>query len=238
MRDRGLIVVPVYNEARSVDGVRARLERRDPGSDVVFINDGSRDDCGRRLEAAGCNVIHHPLNLGYLEALRTGLEYALARDYAFVAFFDGDGQHRIEDLNALVEHHRAHAEDDLLIGSRYLGGQQAVSRLRHLVGQSYASLVRLATGQSVYDVTSGMKLLNRRAMEAMHSLVLEDGHAEFLAFMARLGFRIRELPIQVEPRRQGTSMYRLSKMILYGLKTSFLLVLALLTHWESRRVKP
>jgi len=232
--DRGLIIIPMYNEAGSIERVRARLEQRDPACDVVFINDGSRDGCGKLLEAAGCNVIHHPINLGYLEALRSGLEYGLANGYGFVAFFDGDGQHRIEDLNQLVQHHRAHPEDDLLIGSRYLGGQRAASGLRHLVGQTYALFVRLATRQTIYDVTSGLKLLNHRAAETMRGLVLEDGHAEFLVFMSRSGCRIRELPIQVEARRQGTSMYHLSKMILYTLRTSFLVVLALLTGSSKR----
>jgi glycosyltransferase involved in cell wall biosynthesis len=227
--------VPIYNEAGSVDRVQARLKQRDPVCDVVFIVDGSSDDCGARLEALGGNVVRHPMNLGYLDALRTGLEFALLRGYEFVVFFDGDGQHRIEDLNKLVDHHRLHPEDDLLIGSRYLGGQQAASRMRHLVGRVYSLLVRLATGQTIHDVTSGLKLLNRRAMETMHGLVLEDGHAEFLVFMARAGCRVRELSIQVEPRREGSSMYHVPKMVLYTVKTSYLLLLARVTHGPARR---
>jgi len=234
MLDRGLVIVPMYNEAGSIERVQARLSQRDPRCDVVFIDDGSRDGCGRLLAEAGCDVIRHPMNLGYLEALRSGLEYALARGYGFLMFFDGDGQHRIEDLNNLVAHHAAHPEDDLLIGSRYLGGQQAASTLRHLVSQTYARLVRVATGQPIHDVTSGLKLLNRRAAETMQSLVLEDGHAEFLVFMARAGCRIRELPIQVEARQEGSSMYHVPKMILYTLRTSFLLFLALLTGSAKR----
>ena len=165
-------------KADSIAVVRAQLARCAPDCDVLFIDDGSLDGSGALLEAAGCDVVHHLVNLGYLEALRTGLAVALAEGYEFVVFFDGDGQHRIEDLNKLVEHHRAIPQDDVLIGSRYLGGQRAGSWLRHLVGQSYAFGVRLAIGQTIYDVTSGLKLLNRRAIEIMNGLVLEDGHAE------------------------------------------------------------
>ncbi len=235
---RGLVIVPLYNEAGSIAEVRLQLQRRDPSCDVLFINDGSLDESGRLLETAGREVIHHPVNLGYVEALLTGLALALNENYEFVVFFDGDGQHRVEDLNRLVEHHRIHPQDDLVIGSRYLSGQQAGSWVRHLVGQSYALGVRLATGYAINDVTSGLKLLNRRAMEIMRGLVLEDGHAEFLVFMARSGCRIRELPIQVEPRQQGASMYRFSKMLLYPLKTSFLLLLALLTRRSAARWYP
>ena len=67
-------------------------------------------------------------------------------------------------------------------------------------------------------------------MAIMNGLVLEDGHAELLVFLARSGCRLRELPIHVEPRRQGVSMYRFSKLLFYPLKTSFLLLLALLTR--------
>ena len=229
-----LIIVPVHNEKDNIESVSAQLEGRDPSCDVVYVNDGSEDESGRMLEALGVNVIHHPVNLGYLETLRTGLVFALKKGYDFVAFFDGDGQHRVKDLNLLVEHHRDHPEDEVLVGSRYLSGQQAGSWLRYAVGRAFAMGVRLATSQTVNDVTSGLKLLNRRAITVMQDTVLEDGHAEFFVFMARAGCRIRELPIQVEGRQHGSSMYRFSKVLVYPFKTAFLLVLAMLPRAPSR----
>ena len=112
----------------------------------------------------------------------------------------------MEDLNRLVVYHRVNLGSDVIVGSRYLGDQHAATWLRHIVGQAYALCVRLATSQTVYDVTSGLKLLNRRAMKVMQNLILEDGHAEFFVFMARAGCIISEVPIQVEERKQGTSM--------------------------------
>lgn len=225
---RGLVVVPVYNEGESVGRVSQRLRECDPICDVLYVNDGSRDASGPLLEGLGCDVIHHPINLGYIEALRTGTAVALAEGYEFVLFFDGDGQHRVEDLNALVHHHRAHADDDVLIGFRYLSGERAATLLRHLAGQSFAWMARLATWRAIHDVTCGLKLLNRRAMEILTRTVLEDGHAEFVAFMGRAGCRIRELPIHVEPRTEGVSMYRFPKVVTYPLKTFFLLFLSFL----------
>jgi glycosyltransferase involved in cell wall biosynthesis len=227
-RDLGLVVVPVHDEGASIAAVASRLADRNPCCDLLFVDDGSRDRSGYILESAGYDVVHHPVNLGYLETLRTGLAIALDRGYGFVVFFDGDGQHRIDDLNKLVDHHGAHAEDDLLIGSRYLSGQRAAGPIRHAVSRIHAALVHLVTGQRIYDVTSGLKLLNRHAAEVMDGLVLEDGHAEFLVFMARSGCRIRELPILVEPRHDGATMYGFSKALMYALRTSFLLLLAAL----------
>jgi glycosyltransferase involved in cell wall biosynthesis len=235
-RNRGLVVVPVYNEENSLDHVVRQVMQRDLRSDALFINDGSTDGSAARLESLGCDIVNHVVNLGYQEALRTGLEHAWAEGYGFVAFFDGDGQHRVEDLNRLIEHHYANPSDDLLIGSRYQSGERAASMLRHIVSQSYAWCVRLTTRQDVHDVTCGLKLLNRSAMQVMRGLVLEDGHAEFFVFMGRAGIRMRELPIHVEKRRTGVSMYRLPKMLLYPLKTSFLMVLAMLSRTSSRGV--
>jgi glycosyltransferase involved in cell wall biosynthesis len=233
-RDLGLVVVPVHNEGAAIAEVASRLVDRSPCCDLLFVDDGSRDRSRDILGSAGYDVVHHPVNLGYLEALRTGLAIALDRGYGFVVFFDGDGQHRIEDLNRLVSYHEVHHEDDLLIGSRYLSGQRAAGPIRHLVSRIHATLVHLVTGQRIYDVTSGLKLLNRHAAEVMDGLVLEDGHAEFLVFMARSGCRIRELPITVEPRRDGSTMYGLPKAVMYALRTSFLLLLAALSSRPAR----
>ena len=98
-RDLGLVVVPVHDEGASIAAVASRLADRNPCCDLLFVDDGSRDRSGYILESAGYDVVHHPVNLGYLETLRTGLAIALDRGYGFVVFFDGDGQHRIDDLN-------------------------------------------------------------------------------------------------------------------------------------------
>lgn len=219
-------MVPVYNEERSIAKVVEQLKGRPSDCDVLYVNDGSKDRSGGILESLGCDVLHHPINLGYVEALRSGLAVALAQDYAGVVFFDADGQHRIEDLCSLVAYGREHPEVDVIIGSRYLAGQRAASPLRDLVARTYSVLTAILTGHRVKDVTSGLKFLSRRACKAMYGFVLEDGHAELIIYMCKHGLTIKELPIQVRSRESGSSMYRFSKLFLYPLRTTLLLLVA------------
>jgi len=134
LRGKGLIIVPIYNEERSLQNVHEELSKRTSECEVIFVNDGSRDGTRTLLNSLRCRTIHHPINLGYLEAIRTGINVAIGEGYEFCVFFDGDGQHRIEDLDSLVQHHFEFPEFDVLVGSRYLSGQQAANFLRHIVG--------------------------------------------------------------------------------------------------------
>jgi glycosyltransferase involved in cell wall biosynthesis len=117
---RGLVVVPVYNEAANLDAVVARLKRRIPLSNLLFVDDGSTDGSREILRREGVRYLQHPINLGYEEALRTGMREVMLGDYEYVVYFDADGQHQIDDLDRIIR--RFEREDiDVIQGSRHLG---------------------------------------------------------------------------------------------------------------------
>src|SRR5437868_303373 len=98
----GLVVVPVHNEAGNLERVIADLRARIPRRNLLFIDDGSTDASSDILRRSGSIYLRHPVNLGYEETLRTGMRHALANGFSHVAFFDGDGQHRVEDLERIL----------------------------------------------------------------------------------------------------------------------------------------
>ena len=86
------IVVPAFNEAGMIGEVIADL--RSVFSNVVCVDDGSRDDTGEVALRAGAHLVRHPVNLGQGAAIQTGVEYARRQPGAQVfATFDADGQH-------------------------------------------------------------------------------------------------------------------------------------------------
>jgi len=239
MRDKGkqsgLIVVPVYNEEAVLIRVIEILKGKPEDCSVLFINDGSLDKTGLILDQLGCWSINHPINLGYVEALYTGVEVALNQEYDFVVFFDGDGQHRIKDLDKVIKCYQNNkSEVDVIVGSR-IGG--AASPARRFLSKLFFLSIRFISGLSVCDVTSGMKLFSRKAMRAFKEALLEDGHAELLVYFSLMGIRIKEVPIRVEQRKSGRSMYHFQKMILYPLRTFYLIFGALLHKLIQGKLK-
>jgi len=215
---KGLIAVPVYNEVDNLSRVIAALRARFSPKDLLIIDDGSTDGTHRILVEAGVPYMRHPVNLGYEEALRTGMVHALNEGYEFVVFFDGDGQHRVEDLEKII---RAFDQDpcDLIVGSRYKCQAAHRPSVRSLITKLFSGLTSTLAGTRITDVTCGLKLISRDFIPVALQLPTEDMHAEFIVALSFCGARIREEDIIILPRTEGESMYGLSKAFLYPLKT-------------------
>ncbi len=216
----GLVAIPAYNEVPNLPIVFEMLERGGlPRENVLFIDDGSSDGSHASIEAAGFRYLRHPINLGYEEALRTGMGEVMRAGLDYVVFFDSDGQHRVEDLLGIIAAHEAEGYD-LVIGSRYAAGNhQGGSLLRALGTRFFSVLTTLLSGTRITDVTCGLKLISRRFIPIAMKLPTEDMHAELIVGLARCGARVHEHEITVLPREAGDSMYHLSKAILYPAKT-------------------
>ena len=82
-RQPGLwVVVPAYDEARTIETVVRALREHAPR--VVVVDDGSSDATGDLAFAAGATVLRHSVNLGQGAALQTGIDYALSRNASYV----------------------------------------------------------------------------------------------------------------------------------------------------------
>jgi glycosyltransferase involved in cell wall biosynthesis len=227
----GLVIVPTYNEADELDSLLARI-REHVGGDVLVVNDGSSDRTRELLERAGADVLSHPINLGYAEALKSGIGVALQRGCDYCVFLDADGQHDPAEIGRLVESLHTNAAD-LVLGSRFCrptGYESTAARRAGMV--VFAKLASWFTRQRITDPTSGFKVLSRRAMEATAGKVFGDLHAELLVYLSALGFKIVEEPIQVAPRRRGRSMYGWFGLLIYTPKT----LLAMLIAWLEARL--
>ena len=114
LKERILIVVPAFNEARSLPKLIASLRRECPGCDVVIIDDGSSDGTSA-VAGRIARVVTLPCNLGIGGAVQTGLQIAYLEDYDFAMQVDGDGQHPPQEISKLIRGHPR-------IDRRYGGG--------------------------------------------------------------------------------------------------------------------
>lgn len=88
---RAWIVIPAYRESEVMGGVVEQL--RGICSNIVVVDDGSKDETGSAALAGGAIVLTHIVNLGQGAALQTGIEFALQQGAEYIFTFDADGQH-------------------------------------------------------------------------------------------------------------------------------------------------
>lgn len=226
-RSEVLVIVPAHDEAESLPVTLDEVRREAPWADVLVVDDGSADGTGAAARSRGVAVVRHAVNLGVGGALTTGFRWALARGYAVAVQLDADGQHDAADLERLMAPVRA-GVCDVAIGSRYVGpsGYHA-SPVRRLGMILFSTLVGVMLRQRITDTTSGYRAYARRVMEAFRDDVPVDfPDAPFLIALARRGFRLKEVPVTMRPRRAGRSFYTLGKQFYYPYKNLLASLLA------------
>lgn len=195
-RDRLLVVIPALNEAACIGDVIAELRAQD-STDVVVIDDGSTDATAAIARSHGAVVLKPPLWQGAWGAIQTGIRYAVRNGYSGVVTMDADGQHEPAYLPELTA---AGANADVVIAACPSRG----SRLRHLAWRYF----RFLTGFAFEDLTSGFRYYNGRAcrlLAAEEATLLDYQDIGVLMLLRHARFRIAEIPVAMNPRKNGAS---------------------------------
>ena len=100
---RTLMIIPAYNEEGNILHTLQDLKDHYSQADTLVINDCSRDGTMRLLEQNSEEHVNLPVNLGIGGAVQTGYLYARQNGYEIAVQFDGDGQHRADCLQGLVQ---------------------------------------------------------------------------------------------------------------------------------------
>jgi polyprenyl-phospho-N-acetylgalactosaminyl synthase len=188
-------VIPAYNEAASVTRVVAQVRSKFPH--VVVVDDGSTDSSGDAAKVAGATLLTHLLNRGQGAALKTGIDYALSRGAELIVTFDSDGQHRLEDVEAMIGPVRE-GICDVVLGSRFLEPGARVPLMRKLTLKIGVLFTRLVSRIKVTDTHNGLRVLSRQAAQSIQIRQDRMAHAsEILDEVARLKLRFREVPTRV-----------------------------------------
>jgi glycosyltransferase involved in cell wall biosynthesis len=190
------VVIAAYNEAGVIARVVADVRGR--GYPVVVVDDGSSDATSKVGRQTGAVVVRHPVNLGQGAALQTGIEFALAEGADFIVTFDADGQHRADDIAALLKALTDNGAD-FALGSRFLGASIDLPPARRLLLKAATLFTRLTTGLQVTDTHNGLRAMTRRGASRIALRQNRMAHAsELLEQIARSGLRYVEVPVTIE----------------------------------------
>jgi len=224
-----LVVVPAYNEEAALGTLLDGLKISVPDASVLVVDDGSDDRSAEVARGHGARVVSHPHNLGYGVAVQTGLLYALRRGFGPVVHIDGDGQHDPVDVPRLLEALELGA--DVAIGSRFLAGAYPSTLLRRLGSRWFAALASLILGQRITDPTSGFRAMQGSVLSLYASEQYPPDYpdADLLILTHRHGFKIKEVAVQMRPRRSGEAkLHRGLRPIYYVIKMMLSILVILL----------
>lgn len=230
-----LIIIPAYNEAANIEKVINNIVQNYPQYDYVIINDGSTDKTEEVCANAGYQVLNLPINMGIGGAVQTGYRYAKKNNYDAAVQIDGDGQHDVaflEDMLKLLET----GEADVVIGSRFVQkeGFQS-SQIRRVGIRLLSILARILTGVQIRDITSGYRIVNRRFIEIYANDYPADyPEPEAMIIAAVHGGRIKEYPVIMRERENGTSSITFKKSVYYMIKVTLAMLVRRLSFGFRR----
>jgi glycosyltransferase involved in cell wall biosynthesis len=223
---RVAVIVPAFNEAKSLPALAAELAAHPLRPEVCVVDDGSSDGTAPVAAGLGLAVVRLPFNLGIGGAVQAGYAWSAARGHDAAVQVDGDGQHDTAFLAPLLEPLLA-GRADLVVGSRFLeaGGFRSTAVRR--TGIRYlAWFLRLRCGVKVTDPTSGFRAAGRRAIELFAAAYPSDyPEPEAIALAVRGGLAVEEVPVRMRERSHGASSITALRSLYYLVKVSLALVL-------------
>ncbi|HEX7090216.1 MAG TPA: polyprenol monophosphomannose synthase [Longimicrobiales bacterium] len=220
--DRGLVIIPTYNERDNLPRLIPMVLAQDPRLDVLVIDDASPDGTGQVADELAASeprvhVLHRPGKLGLGTAYLEGFRWGLERGYEYLFEMDADFSHDPAHLPQFLE---AIQDCDVVLGSRYLHGRVTVINwpIGRLLLSYFANVyARVVTGLPVADATGGYKCFRSAVLRAIDlDRVESEGYAFQIEMSLRAwkrGFRIGEIPIVFVDRTLGES--KMSKRIIW-----------------------
>ena len=190
-----VIGIPAYNEEKNIAKIIVKLQNI--ANKIIVCNDGSTDLTSEISNKMGAIVINHPKNLGYGAAIKSLFSKARELDADVLITFDADGQHRIEDINKVlepIEHNNA----DIVIGSRFLDKKMKIPAYRKFGINAITKMSNITTKKKITDSQSGFRAYNKKSLQEI--IPSDNGmgvSTEILIKANKKSLRVIEVPITI-----------------------------------------
>lgn len=204
------VVIPAYNEEDAITDVVAKINALNIGAPRVYypvvINDCSKDRTGKIIDGLDCLPVHLSVNLGIGGAVQTGWRFAFDNGFDYAIQVDGDGQHPADAIPGMLEQMMERGLD-VIIGSRFLTKEGFQSTFARRMGiNHFRRLNRWLVGVDIADSTSGMRMLNRKALAVVSEYYPDEyPEPEAIVLYSLSDLKIGEVQVQMNERQGGVS---------------------------------
>jgi glycosyltransferase involved in cell wall biosynthesis len=190
------IGIPAFNEEKNIASIILKLNKIT--DTIIVCNDGSNDLTGIIAEKMGAIVINHKRNLGYGAGICSLFLKAREIDVDVLITFDGDGQHRIQDIQTVLQP-IIDGDSDIVIGSRFLESNvKNVPKYRKVGIKFITKLVNTSLDKHVTDSQSGFRAYSKKVLNEITPSEYGMGISNEILFKAsKKELKIAEVPIVV-----------------------------------------
>jgi len=194
------VVIPARNESGGLSRLLPVLCRLLPSAEIIVVNDGSEDDSVAVCAEFSVRVISHPYPKGNGAAIKSG---ARAARGDVLVFMDADGQHKPEDVPALLA--KFDEGYDMVVGARQAGSQAGLHRA--VANDIFSRFATWMVMQPIADLTSGFRVV-RAARFRQFLYLLPNGFSyptTITMSFFRAGYSVAYVPIDSPRRTSGAS---------------------------------
>lgn len=218
------VVIPAYNEQDSIAMVvNDILSISYPDFQIIpiVINDCSTDNTADVVKALNCVLLDLPVNLGIGGAVQTGFKFAFENHFDNAIQVDGDGQHPASEISKLLSEAEK-GKHNIIIGSRFIEKKGFQSSGMRRFGINFLrNLIKLFSGTTIYDNTSGFRLIDKKVLELVaNDYPDEYPEPESIIMFSKKGFTIKEVAVEMKERQGGESSIRAFDQLYYMIKVS------------------
>jgi glycosyltransferase involved in cell wall biosynthesis len=190
-----VIGIPAYNEEKNIAKIIVKLQNIT--NKIIVCNDGSTDLTSEIADKMGAIVINHQKNLGYGAAIKSLFSKARELNADVLITFDADGQHRIEDINKVLEPIE-HNSADIVIGSRFLDKNIKIPAYRKFGISAITKISNITAKKKITDSQSGFRAYNKKSLQEINPSDNGMGvSTEILIKANNKSLRVIEVPITI-----------------------------------------
>ncbi|HPI90073.1 MAG TPA: glycosyltransferase family 2 protein [Spirochaetota bacterium] len=219
-----LVIIPCYNEEKTIADVVTAIPKKIPGIkkiDVLVIDDGSSDRSAAFAAKAGAAVLSHQQNRGVGAAFNSGLDYALSRKYDIMVNIDADRQFNPADIPDLARP-ILNNEADFVSASRFIDptvSPKNMSKVKLWGNKMMSLLISRLCRKKFHDVSCGFRAYSRECMLRINLQGKFTYTQETFLDVAFKELRIKEVPVRVKYYSDRKSKIA-SSIIYYAVQTS------------------
>ena len=189
------IGIPAYNEEKNIASIITKLKKITDS--IIVCDDGSSDMTAEISKNLGATVISHKKNMGYGVAINSIFQKSKEMNIDLLVTFDADGQHRVEDIEKVVEPIKNNTAD-LVIGSRFLDKKSNVPNYRKIGIKVITKITNVSIKKKLTDSQSGFRAYNKQVLSQISPSDIGMGiSTEILIKSSSKGLRIMEVPVTI-----------------------------------------